>query len=427
MATGQTFGLTVQCFFTGILCLVLGLVRSYQLTLIIFITFPLVLVTAGVIEKLANPLVENERNLTASASTLVERAISAIPTVKAFNAEASEASTFLTISRRMKKNYDKLTMYWGFRLGVAQFFLLMSFVQGFWYGNHLVKQGKLTPGQATEVFWAIMIASGAFQQIIPFLNLIEQGKIGMAGLLNMLRDLPADEAEPPHSPNEAFGSSVALTSPVTSPTKSRFGRDRKPKNVKQRRPRPLRKIQPSTFRGELALHHVSFWYPTRPYPAPPTLRDVSVFLPAKEMTFIVGQSGSGKSTIGVLLLSLYSAQEGIVEADEQGIEWLDEAWLRQHISLVSQSSVIFEGTVHDNVAIGALDCRPEDVPREKVVEACRIALVHDFVRDLPEGYDTMLSGEKGASLSGGQRQRLAIARAYIRNSTVLILGKPASR
>jgi ATP-binding cassette subfamily B (MDR/TAP) protein 1 len=82
--------------------------------------------------------------------------------------------------------------------------------------------------------------------------------------------------------------------------------------------------------------------------------------------------------------------------------------------------------VHDNVAIGALDCRPEDVPREKVVEACRIALVHDFVRDLPEGYDTMLSGEKGASLSGGQRQRLAIARAYIRNSTVLILGEPAS-
>lgn len=159
-----------------------------------------------------------------------------------------------------------------------------------------------------------------------------------------------------------------------------------------------------------------------------------MFLPARETTFIVGQSGSGKSTIGSLLMNLYQPDCGRIEADEQGVEWLDDQWLRGQIGMVSQgAAVLFDGTVHDNVAIGAVNGLSEDptkrseqlknVSREKVTEACRLALVHDFIRDLPEGYDTWLSGQKGASLSGGQRQRLAIARAYLRDPTVLILGK----
>ena len=194
--------------------------------------------------------------------------------------------------------------------------------------------------------------------------------------------------------------------------------------------RTMKKMHPSKFTGELALQDVTFHYPSRPHPAPAALQNVSLFLPARDTTYIVGGSGSGKSTVGSLLLGLYKPESGRIEADEQGIEWLDEKWLRGHIGMVSQgASVLFEGTVHDNVALGVVGVtgskkrNPEDVTREEVMRACRAALFHDFVRDLPDGYDTMLSGERGASLSGGQRQRLAIARAYIRDPTVLVLGK----
>lgn len=131
-------------------------------------------------------------------------------------------------------------------------------------------------------------------------------------------------------------------------------------------------------------------------------------------------------------MGLYQVDEGAIEFDEQSIDLIDPEWIRGHVALVSQgASVIFDGTVHDNIAIGIVGQlqpdgtrrRAEDVSREEVVAACRGALLHEFIRDLPEGYDTWLSGEKGASLSGGQRQRLALARAWIRDPTVLILGQ----
>ena len=140
---------------------------------------------------------------------------------------------------------------------------------------------------------------------------------------------------------------------------------------------------------------------------------------------VVGQSGSGKSTVGSLLMGLYVAGAGRITLDDQELDFIDPAWIRSQIAMVSQgSAVLIDGTVHDNVAIGAIGSgrRLEDVTRAEVVAACTAALIHDFVRDLPDGYDTVLSGEKGASLSGGQRQRLALARAWLRDPNVLILG-----
>ena len=145
------------------------------------------------------------------------------------------------------------------------------------------------------------------------------------------------------------------------------------------------------------------------------------------MTFIVGGSGSGKSTVAQLLSRLYSPQSGSLSLDGADMQYIDEEWIRQHIAVVAQGCVLFEGTVHDNVAMGVAGCgnetrTPEDVTREEVVDVCTAALMHEFVRDLPLGYDTKL-GTAGMSLSGGQRQRLAIARALLRDPTVLILGE----
>jgi ATP-binding cassette subfamily B (MDR/TAP) protein 1 len=157
------------------------------------------------------------------------------------------------------------------------------------------------------------------------------------------------------------------------------------------------------------------------------LTDVSLFLPAHETTFIVGGSGSGKSTIAQLLLRMYVPQDGCVMLDDQDMGYLDEVFMRENLVGVSQGCILFDRSVHDNVAMGRLrrhgdgEEEENEVSREEVVDACRAALMHEFVRDLPEGYDTRL-GNGGANLSGGQKQRLAIARAKLRDPSVLILG-----
>jgi ATP-binding cassette subfamily B (MDR/TAP) protein 1 len=144
----------------------------------------------------------------------------------------------------------------------------------------------------------------------------------------------------------------------------------------------------------------------------PVLTDVSLFLPAHETMFIVGGSGPGKSTIAQLIMRLYQPQHGEIYLDDENITAMDDRTLRSNMMLVSQTCILFDGTGFENVAMGVAGTGedPENVRREDVVDVCTTAMMHEFVRDLPDGYDTQL-GTNGASLSRGQKQRLAIARA----------------
>ena len=142
------------------------------------------------------------------------------------------------------------------------------------------------------------------------------------------------------------------------------------------------------------------------------------------MTFVVGPSGSGKSTVAQLLLRMYEPDIGAIEFDDQSLVHLDPQFTKEHIAAVAQGCVLFDMDVHKNVAMGLAGVpgrSPEDATADEVTEACKATMVHDFVKDLPNGYQTQL-GSKGANVSGGQRQRLALARAKLRDPTVLILG-----
>lgn len=139
------------------------------------------------------------------------------------------------------------------------------------------------------------------------------------------------------------------------------------------------------------------------------------------MIFVVGGYGFGKAALVESLMRNYSPSVGTITRNDEYMHFLAPRFVKHRIAGVSRSCVLFDASVLENVAMGAIN--GESLPRSTIEDACRSALMHEFVRDLPNGYDTAL-GTSGASLSGGQKQRLAIARAKIRDPTVLILGKP---
>jgi len=188
--------------------------------------------------------------------------------------------------------------------------------------------------------------------------------------------------------------------------------DERPTVIERENPRRLRRA-----RGLVELERVSFRYPGVDEYA---LRDVSFRLEPGETLALVGRSGAGKSTIAKLILRFYDPTEGVVRLDGLDIRTLALLSLRENVALLLQEALVFEGTVAENIAYGRPGARRRDI-----VAAAKQADVHEFVSELPDGYETRI-GERGQRLSGGERQRIAIARAMIRDAPVLLLDEPTT-
>jgi len=169
-------------------------------------------------------------------------------------------------------------------------------------------------------------------------------------------------------------------------------------------------------RGEIVLQDVEFSYPN----GKQALKNISLNILAGQRIALVGPSGSGKSTLLNLIPRFYDVTSGVISIDGNDIRKVTLSSLRSHIALVSQEVILFDDTVKANIAYGRLGASDEDI-----IDAAKAAAAHDFIRHLPQGYDTLV-GEQGIRLSGGQRQRLSIARAMLKNAPLLLLDEATS-
>jgi subfamily B ATP-binding cassette protein MsbA len=295
--------------------------------------------------------------------------------VKAFGAEAREAGKFERASQHLYRTTMKVTSVLSALPPLMEFIGGLALAAALWYGSQEISSKRLTTGDFVAFIAALFLMYGPAKKLSRVNANLQQAIAASERIFEML-DAHSEVAERPDA------------APIP------------------------------TFRATIEFRDVHFAYADGNGES--TLRGVSFTVRAGQMLAIVGRSGAGKTTLVNLIPRFYDVTEGAILVDGRDVRDVTLASLRAQIGIVTQETVLFDDTVAANIAYG----RPE-ATRADIEAAGRAAHAHEFVRAMPQGYDTMI-GERGQRLSGGQRQRLAIARAILRDSPILILDEATS-
>jgi ATP-binding cassette subfamily B protein len=313
----------------------------------------------------------------ADSSAIAAEVLNAVPVVQSYVQEQREAARFQSSTEQAFGTAIRRTRV---RAGLVAFIITATFGALLWalyQGTQAVLAGQISAGHLgqTVVFVVILVSS------VAVLSEVYGDLLRAAGATERLMEL------------------LATRSPVRSPASPRA-------------------LPPARGGSGLVLHDVQFNYPSRPQQA--ALAQFNLQVQPGETVALVGPSGAGKSTVFQLLLRFYDAQSGRIDIDGVPVNEVALAELRQRIGIVPQESVIFSADAMENIRYG----RP-DASDEEVIAAAKAAFADEFIRRLPEGYQTFL-GERGVRLSGGQRQRISIARAMLKNPPLLLLDEATS-
>ena len=347
--------------------------HSWQLSVIFLVVGPVVGVLIGLISRRFRKISRHIQQAVGDITTSTEQMLKGHKEVLMFGGQQVEDKRFFTVSNRMRQQTMKMVAADAIGSPIVQMVASVALAVFLYVATIDSVKATLTAGTFTVMVTSMMMLLKPLKSLTDVNNQFQRGITACQSLFGLLDSTPEQDTGT----------------------------------------RTLERA-----RGEIEFRNVTFTYPTKETPA---LHNISFKVEAGKSVALVGRSGSGKSTIASLLTRFYDIEQGEILLDGVNIREYKLSELRKQYALVSQHVHLFNDSVANNIAYAAED----KYSREEIQHAARIAHADEFVRKMPEGYDTVI-GENGASLSGGQRQRIAIARALLRDSPVLLLDEATS-